>query len=469
MACVAVLCLLPALHPGDIQWVGDEPMLIAGALRANRQHVVAIHGLTGTAGATYGPFPTWLYQAYLAASSNLVLLVAVRAVLMAAVLALALLWLCRTLDLWSWFVPPLLCSPYLWFYARAIWDNTFNIPLSALAFASAVSFLARGRPWTLLVSLACCLAMMLTHLMAVAFVIPVTAFLLYRARNELRRLFWRLVLLAAAGVAVAFPYFTALRRSASGEGAAVGRLTDWFFPFLGGRILSAQRIEDIFGATWMAHDTSFWAKLVTVATDVSLLAIPLVWAGMGVAAVATWKELRRPAEEGAPRARADAALLALLIVVGQVLLDGLTAKSGFTHYFNATWIAFAFLAWLAVDALPARLLRGAVAGVLAASTLTVVLYLLVRIHHAGPARIPYGATLANQIRVARELNRRPPGTTVQTQVINVARFPIALGVLRSLYPATEPPLPVEALRLVYLTDDPVDGRIQLLPAAAPRP
>jgi len=466
---VAVLCLLPAVHPGDIQWVGDEPMLIASALRANRQHLVAIHGLTGTAGATYGPFPIWLYQTYLLVSSNLVLLVAVRAVLMTAVLALALLWLCRTLDLWPWFIPPLLCSPYLWFYARAIWDNTFNIPLSALAFASAVSFLARGRAWTLLLSLACCLAMLLTHLMAVAFVIPVTAFLLFRARNELRRLFWRLALLAAAGVAVAFPYFTALRRSASGEGAAVGRLTDWLFPFLGGRILSAQRIDDIFGATWMAHDTSFWAKLVAVATAVSLLALPLVWAGMGVAAVATWKEVRNPEEEGTPRPRADAALLALLIVVGQVLLDGLTAKSGFTHYFNATWIAFAFLAWLAVDALPARLLRGAVAGVLAASTLTIVLYLLVRIHHTGPARIPYGATLANQIQVARELNRRPPGTTVQTQVINVARFPIALGVLRNLYPATEPPLPAEPLRLVYRTDDPVDGRIQLLPAAALHP
>ncbi|MGZ6081632.1 MAG: hypothetical protein ACXWK4_12520, partial [Myxococcaceae bacterium] len=67
---IAVLCLLPALHPGDIQWVGDEPMLIAGALRADRGHVLAIHGLTGTAGAVYGPLPTWLYQLYLAFSSD---------------------------------------------------------------------------------------------------------------------------------------------------------------------------------------------------------------------------------------------------------------------------------------------------------------------------------------------------------------------------------------------------------------
>ena len=276
-------------------------MLIAGALRANRQHVAVTHGLTGTAGAPYGPFPTWVYQAYLLVSSDLVLLVAVRALLMAAVIALALLWLCRTLDLWSWFVPPLLCSPYLWFYARAIWDNSFNLPLSALAFASAVSFLARGRAWTLLLSLACCLAMMLTHLMAVAFVIPVTAFLLFRARRELRRLFWRLVLLAGAGAAVAFPYLASLRRSASGESAPVGAIADWLFPFLGGRILSAQRIEDIFGAAWLAHDTSFWAKLATVATAVSLIAIPLVWAGAGVAAVTAWKGVRSPPEDGSPR------------------------------------------------------------------------------------------------------------------------------------------------------------------------
>ncbi|HZJ53352.1 MAG TPA: hypothetical protein VFD38_04375 [Myxococcaceae bacterium] len=466
---MAVLCLLPAVHPGDIQWVGDEPMLIAGALRANRQHVAALHGLTGTAGAAYGPFPTWMYQAYLLVSSDLLLLVVLRAVLMTAVIAIALLWLSRTLDLWPWFVPPLLCSPYLWFYARAIWDNTFNLPLCALAFASGVSFLARGRPWTLLLSLACCLGMVLTHLMSVAFVLPLGGFLLFRARRAMRRLFWRLALLAAAAAAVSFPYLRSLRRAASGEHAPIGTIADWLFPFLGGRILSAQRIEDIFGAAWLVHDTSFWAKLAGLATAVSLLALPLVWAGTGVALFTVWKSVRSPPEADGPSPRADAALLALLMLLGQVLLDGLTAKSGFTHYFNATWIAFAFLAWLAVDALPALPLRAAVAAVLAVSTLTVVLYLLVRIHHTGPARTPYGATLANQIEVARELNRYGPGTTVQTQVINVARFPIALGVLRNLYPAIEPPLPAEPLRLVYRTDDPVDGRIQLLPPGTPRP
>ena len=104
-------------------------------------------------------------------------------------------------------------------------------------------------------------------------------------------------------------------------------------------------------------------------------------------------------------------------------------------------------------------------GVLAASTLTVVLYLLVRIHHAraGPRR-PYGATLANQIEVARELNRSCPrdssGPGGGHQRRPLPHRPPAC--LRTLYPAREPPLPPATLRLAYQTDDPVDGRIRLV-------
>jgi hypothetical protein len=145
-----------------------------------------------------------------------------------------------------------------------------------------------------------------------------------------------------------------------------------------------------------------------------------------------------------------------------VVLDGLTAKSGFTHYFNATWIVFAFLAWLAVDAVRVPQVRAVAAAALAASTLTVALYLLVRIHHSGPARLPYGATLANQLEVARELNRYGPGTTVRVEVINVLRFPIALAVLRALSPVPDVHLPGARLQLLYATDSPVDGRIRLV-------
>ena len=179
-------------------------------------------------------------------------------------------------------------------------------------------------------------------------------------------------------------------------------------------------------------------------------------------AVVTARDGLRSSPDEPRRVRGEAALLALLILLGQVLLDGLTAKSGFTHYFNATWIVFALLSWLAVDALRAPRLRAIVAAVLAAATLTVSLYLLVRIHHGGPARLPYGATLANQIDVARELNRYGPGTTVRVEVINVLRFPIALAVLRALSPVPDPRLPPATLRLVYATDDPVDGRIRLV-------
>jgi hypothetical protein len=230
---------------------------------------------------------------------------------------------------------------------------------------------------------------------------------------------------------------------------------------LGGRIPSAQGIEDIFGAAsagprhhrlggtppWPACCPS--PHFRSSGADSSSR---LSWVRQGFRPT---PDLRRARADAGPPALAGGAF-------GQVVGDGLTAKSGFTHYFNATWIAFALLAWLAVEALRVPPLRIALSGLLGASTLAVSLYLLVRIHHTGPARQPYGSTLANQIEVARELNRRPPGSTLRTDVINVIRFPIALGVLRTLYPPAGASLPPAALRLVYRTEDPVDGRIRLL-------
>ncbi len=198
------------------------------------------------------------------------------------------------------------------------------------------------------------------------------------------------------------------------------------FPLLGGRILSAQGIEDIFGAAWLAHDTTVWGRLAALAGGCPSPRFRSSGAESSSRCPGCGQGIRVPAPD-LRRTRADAALLALLVVLGQVFVDGLTAKAGFTHYFNATWIVFALLAWLAVEALRVPPLRIALSGLLGVSTLAVSLYLLVRIHHSGPARQPYGATLANQIEVARELNRRPPGSTLRTDVINVIRFPIALG------------------------------------------
>ena len=91
-------CLIPLVWPGDIPFINDEPQLIANAVNANRDGRLASLGLLGTYGFIYGPAPTWVYQALVAVSRDLVVVAVLHALLLSAATAGALWWLSRSLG-----------------------------------------------------------------------------------------------------------------------------------------------------------------------------------------------------------------------------------------------------------------------------------------------------------------------------------------------------------------------------------
>ena len=95
VAAMLLVCLLPAIWPGDAPWTNDEPHLLAAALDANSAHRPAAMGLYGSYGVPYGPLPTQIYQVLLLVTHNPVWLVGIRGVLTMSVTALALLWLAQ--------------------------------------------------------------------------------------------------------------------------------------------------------------------------------------------------------------------------------------------------------------------------------------------------------------------------------------------------------------------------------------
>src|SRR5215831_4383736 len=96
LVALAVVCVVPLLFPGDAPFIKDEPVLIANAFFANQHNQLAQLGLEGTRGYSYGPLPTWAYQAFLVFSQDLCVLVFVRALVVTALTALSLAWLSRT-------------------------------------------------------------------------------------------------------------------------------------------------------------------------------------------------------------------------------------------------------------------------------------------------------------------------------------------------------------------------------------
>jgi hypothetical protein len=463
LATASLLLLVWCIFPGDVRWIGDEPMLFELALRANAAHRLAEVGLLGTKGFHYGPLPTWLYQGWLLVTHDLVPAVLVRALLSGAGILGALWWLSRTLRLWPWFLPMAFCSPWLWDYARGLWDNTFAVPLCALALAAYLDFLARPRRWTWLLVVACLAALPLVHLMSLAFVVPVALHAsLTRPRTMARLAPVTLAVVGAFGWA-AWPYLHSLL-TAPARPRGVPLLEAAGFAFGGARHLGAWGIEAVFGRGWMAWAAGSLAPALRALQAWTLVVHALALVGAGLAVRGALQLARRRELEPLERVRAQAGLLCLCIVGAQALLDGMTGAEGFTHYFNATWIAFAVLAWFGLESTrrvpwlaPATTLS------VGAASLTVLLFLLANVHTRGPSREHYGPTLANQTAVARALDRYGPGTQVEVLASSVLRFPDGLRVLRLLDTRRpEEPLPPATLRLEYRSE-PWDATLVLRP------
>src|SRR4029079_5856992 len=149
----------------------------------------------------YGPLPIWIYQAILAVTHRPVSIMVVRISVMSVATVLSLMWLRRSLRLWRWGWAPLAMAPYGWIYARQLWDNSFNIPLSIACLAAYAAFVARPRTWALMLAVFLAGLMLLVHLMAAPLIIAIGLHLLiFRRRDVISR--WQSILIALAAVAL---------------------------------------------------------------------------------------------------------------------------------------------------------------------------------------------------------------------------------------------------------------------------
>ena len=457
LAALVIAGLIPLLWPGDVPFINDEPQLIASAVSANRGGRLAPMGLLGTYGFVYGPAPTWIYQALLAASKDLVVVAALHIVLMSAVTAGSLWWLGRSLRLWIWFAPVPLLSPYYWFYARVLWDNPFLLPLGALAMAGYAAFLDSGSRPGLRVSVAAMLTIPLVHLMGVSLIIPLVLHMLAARRRALWQERYSLAAIAAVALGLAWPYWRYLAGPRPAAPGAGGGLDGWLFPLFGGRLLGAGGLDYFYGTGPVAGD------LFRMAAAVSALAYVMVWSGI-VAAVIL---VVRAARARSWTARTHIAAIAVAALGCQSVIDGISGKFQHPHYQNGTWIACVVLAWLAIDQLargrrPARWGAAAGTGVLAASLLLAVGALAATLHRSRGTRDVYGPTLANQQQVARALGRYAPTSDVTVRVNMWQRFPRTLAILRQLNAARAVGLPRAAIELRYASSDPASGEVEIL-------
>ncbi len=482
---VVIVCLFPALWPGDVPWVNDEPALISNALDANATGWLAPTGLWGSFGIAYGPLPTQMYQFALLITHDPVKLVAGRAILFMAVSAMGLAWLGRTLRLNRWFVPVVLCSPFFWIYGRLLWDNPFAIPIGILALAAYTHFLKRRAGWALVMAIGCCLSLLSIHFMTGPLVAVICGHALWTQRPAL----WRhrvgigvvLLLFGVSsagyvwrGLQVSFIYLKeqktagvsspmAVATPAAGLGdvaaASLPQLPSlpsrpdkqpvWrglLFPLKGGRLLS--------GHGFYAEPEPSIFRAVTAGTSIAYI---LVAAGIGLA-FARLMHLRHTRKPWGLRDRIGGFLLCALLL--QMGMDGVMRVAPYSHYYTGTAIVFILFAWLAADAIPNQPLRALLlfgyGGCLAAFTVVVAL----QTHRDAGMRSAFGPSLGQQISTVQECQRLRTGR-IETDIPQIRDHPHALPTLRRLLDLPAPPTDGPAAIVQYQAAAGPSARLQV--------
>ncbi|HEX8913337.1 MAG TPA: hypothetical protein VF796_13335, partial [Humisphaera sp.] len=434
--------------------VNDEPLVLAHAALFNAEGIPAPRGLSGSFGIEYGPVATQCYQLLLLATTDPVTVAAVHGALTSAVLAAAALWLGRTLRLSPWFLPAALVAPFVVWSNRTLWDATAAVPIGAVALAAYAAYLRGGGRWSLGVALFCTTLVPFCHLQG----LPLAGAVFAHAAGRAWRTGWdrRTALVAVLAVLAAVApnavyLFNVLKIlplalltivAAGHTGTAMPRWRAVIGPFLGGRPFTAEGFEAWTENPALPATPADWAAVA------SYLIVPVVWLGI-VAAGWTWWVGRRTAGTGDARteaagtdaadsgaataaARQGAFAVCLLALGLQVGLFTLMRAPAWPQYFYGTFAVHLLLGWAGVQWLARVRLRLAFVLLFGAAGAALTALALHERHTLGPTR-ESGPTLANQVEVARALNRYDD-PEVWTDVDLYKQHPQAIRSLRVLIP-----------------------------------
>ena len=391
------LGLLRLVWLGDTSFVNDEGQLFAAALKANAEGVWVDHGLQGSRGVVYGPFAIWFYQIALAWFHSPMAIAALKTGVCTLGTAVGVTILLRTFSfLPFWAGAAVFLSPYYWLYARDLWDNSFLIPLVALAAAGHFRFL-QGPSLTRFAWLVLCGSFcFLTHLMVLPLLAAIAVQGVWVQGRWLRKNFWGVLFILVLAAVFVWPYVHYLATHPATQASWLGpKFRSFVFSLLGARVFTAMALEYFLGWAWYLELPAPVGYFVAAAIGITALAVISSFVGMRRA----WQAR---GESGAPGQLAG--FLALALGFHCVLLTG-TQLVSHPHYYSGLWIVFFLLAAWGASGQWGRKLSGLYLGSLAVSLVAMVGLLHIQ---GGNRELHHGMSLRLQWEAAHLLACYPP-------------------------------------------------------------
>ena len=416
--------LLALLYPGDTVWLGDEARLIGFALDANEAGHPALRGLTGSIGVTYGALVVWLNQLLLLVTSDPVMIVAIKGVILLGLCWGALLRLARCLHLpvgpgaAFWF-----CSPFIWFYLRLPWDNIWLLPMSLWYVVCAAHFFRDGRMVPVVWAGVLFAAMFYLHPISVAIPFGFAISVLLLRREQFRREYRKFCGIALGILLVLSPY---LYMSIKMLWVNVGKRAASYSVLLEGLGKVWQNLTALGFSDRFAPETGLGIPGLLV-----LFSVPVIVFFMILGVIAVIRRWRHR-EGNTFDCLCICGGITILVYLVELLMLRVKPQP---HYNSAISFAWLLLAWRGFTVLRSDYRK--TAEILLYAALLLELLFLVdfsRLVHrySGGSSEYFGPTLARQWLVVRSLtaaHQANPGLVVEMEIERFQADPIPLQVL----------------------------------------
>jgi hypothetical protein len=461
------------IRPGDSAWFFDmsRDFDIALQFNATPSHVLGIslpftpapYALKGTHGIRYGPLPVWIDQVFLAFTSDLVVMSAIRAVVVAGITAFCLLWLTQLLRVSPWLAVVTMCSPWMWYYSRQLWDNSISVPLCALQLAAYGQFIQSKRGWALCLSIVCAALSCMVHLIVLPFLLVLALHaLIYETRSVLK-FKWPAIVTVVVMLIVCEPY---MRYAVTFHGSKVPDYfawwKGWIFPLFGAQHITAKNIGYVLEESWGNIQPAAIRYAFALARAITFIGLFACWVGMLMGIPMAWRALGKSREA----TTADhLCLIGLATLAVQTLFDGLEHVTYYPHYYNTTWTIYVVFAFIALAALPRwfgekSLVARTTLPVYAISLAFVEIIIAWQIaRNSGSRGDHYNAVLSNQIEVVKKIGEFSDASPIDVQVDYWQARPETLRVLRQLISPPKAEGPVRKIVVRYRAAFPGDALI----------
>lgn len=445
------LVLIRLLFPGYTPFINDEPALQLRLDAFFDGSPYPRHGLFGSQPIPYGPVPTWIYSVVrFFTDDHIALVLFYSAIQVATLFGLGVflsMLLPAHIAVWPWLLTA--SSPYLFFYSRVPWDNTFLFPIS-LGISASVWHIcesvrngvsAHARSWWTVLFLCGALAVG-THLMTlpivgVAFAIAFSCAL----RSEERQVHFKAAMLGSLVFALVLaPYVHAilpfvLEGSASSQRPSLlSAAQNWFSAlFRTTTSLTAAQFTNNF---FSGSEEPFRQTLGIFAfLDSSKATMLLRAAPFAILAVLAYQlpKARQTLSHGSR----TAVRIGLLFTAALVTFFALTGHYKFPHYYHLLWWLPAFLFGCMIH-FSKSTLQNVTKAVIAIAVCMNVGYLIFAARfvalNKGTRGLGYGTVAFEQQRAVASICRRAHElgkTEVTVDISNVAILPYSLQYFRN--------------------------------------